>query len=53
MPQLQHVFAAGNSGNKTCGIYPFSYHTVLGDYQSSKNVITVGNTTELGDFALA
>ncbi len=48
MPQLQHVFAAGNSGNRTCSPFPFSLHTILSDYQSAKNVITVGNTTLLG-----
>lgn len=48
MPQLQNVFAAGNSAGMTCSPYTLGFGTVLGDYQSSKNVISVGNTTELG-----
>ena len=45
---LQHVFAAGNSATIGCSPYPASFGTVLGDYQSAKNVITVGSTNELG-----
>ncbi|MBL7739159.1 MAG: S8 family serine peptidase [Chitinophagaceae bacterium] len=44
LPKLQHVFAAGNSGGFTCAPYAAGFHTVLGGYQSSKNVINVGNT---------
>ena len=44
LPSLQHVFSAGNSGNITCAPYPAGFATVLGAYQSSKNVLTVGNT---------
>ena len=47
-PHLQHVFASGNSGGSTCNGYPASFGTVLGAYQSAKNVITVGNTTDSG-----
>ncbi len=43
---LQHVFAAGNSAGYNCNIYPPGYATVLGDYQSAKNVLTVGSTDE-------
>ena len=43
-PYLQHVFAAGNSGNITCAPFPPGFKTVLGGYQSSKNTISVGNT---------
>lgn len=48
LPNLIHVFAAGNSGNSTCYPYPASYRTVLGGYQSAKNSITVGATTDSG-----
>jgi hypothetical protein len=48
LPKLQNVFAAGNSGYSSCGPYPFSFHTVLGSYQSSKNPIIVGNTQNSG-----
>ena len=48
LPQMQTVFAAGNSAGINCSPYPFSFKTVLGDYQTAKNVITVGNTDELG-----
>ncbi|HYC41222.1 MAG TPA: S8 family serine peptidase [Chitinophagaceae bacterium] len=48
LPSLLHVFAAGNSatgsGYAPCPPYPTDYKTVLGSYQSAKNVITVGNT---------
>jgi hypothetical protein len=42
-PQLLHVFAAGNSGGDVCSPFPPGYQTVLGGYQSAKNVITVAN----------
>ncbi|MBL7743678.1 MAG: S8 family serine peptidase [Chitinophagaceae bacterium] len=44
LPKLQHVFAVGNSGGYTCSPYAPAFHTVLGGYQSAKNVINVGNT---------
>ncbi|SEI52735.1 Por secretion system C-terminal sorting domain-containing protein [Dyadobacter sp. SG02] len=46
-PYLQQVFAAGNSGLETnCqGLgYPAGFGTVLGDFQSAKNILTVGRT---------
>lgn len=46
MPYLQHVFSAGNSGNTTCAPFASGFGTVLGGYQTAKNVITVGATTE-------
>lgn len=51
LPNLQHVFAAGNSGGTTCSPYPASYKTVLNAFQSSKNVITVGNMRVDGTIA--
>lgn len=51
LPNLQHVFAAGNSGGTTCSPYPASYKTVLNAFQSSKNVITVGNMFVNGNIA--
>ena len=50
-PNLQHVFSAGNSGANTCTPFLPSYHTVLGGYQSAKNVITVGATNDSGAIA--
>ncbi|HYM94601.1 MAG TPA: S8 family serine peptidase, partial [Chitinophagaceae bacterium] len=47
LPELQQVFAAGNSGSNNCSPYPPGFRTVLGSYQSAKNVISVGNTSEL------
>lgn len=48
-PYLQHVFAAGNSGLSTnCEVSPAGFGTVLGDYQSAKNVLTVGNAQASG-----
>ena len=48
LPNLQNVFAAGNSGKLKCTPYPDSFRTVLGGYQSAKNIITVGNATPTG-----
>jgi hypothetical protein len=48
LPNLTNVFSAGNSGFLTCPPFLPGYHTVLGGYQSAKNVITVGATTDLG-----
>ncbi len=47
-PNLQHVFAAGNSGTFACSPYPAGFSNVLGAYQTAKNAISVGNTSELG-----
>ncbi|PZR29702.1 MAG: peptidase S8/S53 subtilisin kexin sedolisin [Citrobacter freundii] len=47
LPNLQNVFAAGNSGAYNCAPYPSTYKTVLGAYQSAKNVISVGSESEL------
>ena len=44
LPELQHVFAAGNDGFRTCTPYAQGFKTVLGGYQSAKNVLTVGST---------
>ncbi|MEO6610932.1 MAG: S8 family serine peptidase [Chitinophagaceae bacterium] len=48
LPHLQSVFAAGNSGIINCAPFPDSFRTVLGGYQSAKNVISVGNATPIG-----
>jgi hypothetical protein len=48
LPSLQNVFAAGNSGSSTCAPYALGFHTVLGSYQSAKNVLSVGATTDSG-----
>src|SRR5690606_12642033 len=42
MNSLQHVFASGNDGTVLCNPFPQGYQTVLGGFQSAKNVITVG-----------
>jgi hypothetical protein len=48
LPHLQHVFSAGNSGTMNCAPYPVGFRTVYGGYQSAKNVLTVGSTTDSG-----
>lgn len=48
MPYLQHVFAAGNSGSTACSPYPTGFANILSGYQTAKNIISVGNTTETG-----
>jgi hypothetical protein len=50
-PYLENVFAAGNSGADNCPPYPSGFRTVLGSYQSAKNVITVGATDSAGNIA--
>jgi subtilisin family serine protease len=45
-PVVQHVFAAGNDGNNTCAPYPQGFGTVVGAYQSAKNVIVVASNTK-------
>ena len=51
LPHLLHVFSAGNSGSSTCAPYAQGFHTVLGGYQTAKNVVTVGATTQFGGIA--
>lgn len=51
LPNLSNVFAAGNSGTASCTPFQATYHTVLGGYQSSKNVVTVGATNDSGAVA--
>jgi len=46
MPELLHVYAAGNSGYSVCGDYPDGYKSILRYYQSAKNVLTVGNVKQ-------
>lgn len=40
---LQHLFACGNDGAKTCLPYPTGYATIKSGFQTSKNVLSVGN----------
>src|SRR4029079_7780018 len=47
-PYLQNVFAAGNDGTDACPPYPAGFKTVLGSYQSAKNIISVGATDSAG-----
>jgi len=46
IPQLLHLYAAGNSGSDTCGDFPQGYKTILRNYGSAKNVLTVGAVDE-------
>ncbi|CAG5070184.1 hypothetical protein DYBT9623_02924 [Dyadobacter sp. CECT 9623] len=48
LPYLQHVFAAGNSGLTNCSPMPAGFGNVLSGYQTSKNTISVGYTSEVG-----
>ncbi|MCE6988449.1 S8 family serine peptidase [Dyadobacter sp. CY323] len=48
MPYLQHVFAAGNSGTIACSPYPAGFGNILSGFQTAKNVISVGYTTDPG-----
>jgi hypothetical protein len=51
IPQLQHIFAAGNNGGNTCLPYPMGFKTVFGGYQSAKNVLTIGASVDSGTVA--
>lgn len=51
LPSLQNVFSVGNSGAMSCSPYPSGFGTVLGSYQTSKNVLCVGATDEFGAIA--
>ncbi|MEJ8816745.1 S8 family serine peptidase [Lacibacter sp. H407] len=42
-PFLQHIFAAGNDGQRTCSPYPLSFATIKSGYQVSKNVLDVAD----------
>jgi hypothetical protein len=48
-PSLLHVFASGNDGGATCGIFPPSYATVRAGFQSSKNALVVGQYNNTND----
>ncbi|SKC13349.1 S8 family serine peptidase [Dyadobacter psychrophilus] len=48
LPNLEHVFSAGNSGGSTCSPYPAGFGNVISGYQTAKNVISVGNTFDTG-----
>jgi hypothetical protein len=45
-PHLLHVFAAGNNGTDLCPPYAQGFGTVLGGWQASKNILTVGAVTD-------
>lgn len=47
-PNLTHVFAAGNSGYRTCGDFPQGYKSIDNAFQAAKNVISVGTTNPEG-----
>jgi subtilisin family serine protease len=36
LPELQHVFAAGNDGFRTCSPFPSGFRTVMGGFQCAK-----------------
>jgi len=42
-PFLQHIFAAGNDGGRTCAGYPLSFATIKSGYQVGKNVLDVAD----------
>jgi hypothetical protein len=52
-PSLTNVFAAGNSGAEICAPFAQGFRTVLGGYQSAKNVLTVGVANDSGMVVLS
>ncbi len=51
IPDLLHVFAAGNMGYVGCGGFPSGFKNISEGYAVSKNVLTVGAT--IGNDAMA
>jgi hypothetical protein len=52
-PKLMHVFSAGNSGTTACGYGPgiSTWGNITGGHKMGKNVIAVGNLTNLNAIA--
>ncbi|MGB8190744.1 MAG: S8 family serine peptidase, partial [Chitinophagaceae bacterium] len=48
-PSLLNIYAGGNYANNVCAPYPAGFNTVSTLWQSAKNPITVGATTDSGD----
>ncbi|WP_052323890.1 S8 family serine peptidase [Flavihumibacter sp. ZG627] len=46
LPNLAHVFAAGNNGGLKCGDFPAGFRSIDNAFQAAKNVITVGATNK-------
>ncbi|MFL5747044.1 MAG: S8 family serine peptidase, partial [Niastella sp.] len=42
IPEVLHVFAAGNNGKTSCTPYPAQFATIVSGFQTAKNVLTVG-----------
>ena len=42
-PFLQHIFAAGNDGQRTCSPFPLAFGTIKSGYQVGKNVLDVAD----------
>ncbi len=42
-PFLQHIFAAGNDGQRTCTPFPLAFRTIKSGYQVGKNVLDVAD----------
>lgn len=42
-PYMQHIFAAGNDGGRTCLSFPLSFATIKSGYQIGKNVLDVAD----------
>ncbi len=52
MPQLMHVFSAGNAGNSDCGYGAGTgWGNITGGHKMGKNVLAVGNLTLNDDLA--
>ncbi|HYF31683.1 MAG TPA: S8 family serine peptidase [Chitinophagaceae bacterium] len=48
-PSLLNVYGAGNYAQNTCAPYPAGFGTVTGLWQSAKNTVCVGGTTDSGE----
>jgi hypothetical protein len=42
-PTVSHVFAVGNDGNTLCADRPKGFYSIIGQYQTAKNILTAGN----------
>jgi hypothetical protein len=48
LPNLLHVFSSGNSGDDNCPVSSAGFRSIVGGYQTAKNVVTVGAADDFG-----
>lgn len=51
-PYLLNTFASGNDGGYSCSPFIAPFSTVKSGYQSAKNVLSVGNVDNMGNYVI-